>query len=145
MPIYEYACECGSKFDRYLSFDDYLIPQTCECGKTASKVLSLPHVFVKQSISYDSPIDGRHITNARERKEDLARSGCVEYDPGVKQDYQRRIQREEQELDKSVDESVDAAISKMPARKLEQLESELKSGLNPEVERITPSQTSRSN
>ena len=30
---------------------------------------------------YASPIDGRMITTARERRDDLARNGCVPYEP----------------------------------------------------------------
>ena len=36
-----------------------------------------PMVFVQPDICYDSPIDGRPITNLQARKEDLARSGVA--------------------------------------------------------------------
>lgn len=32
---------------------------------------------------YSSPIDGRVITSRSERREDLKRNGCVEYEPSL--------------------------------------------------------------
>lgn len=32
---------------------------------------------------YASPIDGRMITSRSERRDDLARNGCVEYEPSL--------------------------------------------------------------
>ena len=131
-PLYEYGCpQCGV-FERYLPVEEYDQPQTCDCGEQARRILSLPTVFVKQDCHYESPIDGRIITSRKARQEDMKRSGCVEYDPGVKQDYHKRIVNEEKKLDKSVDETVEREISKMSPRKLEILESEMKSGLTVE-------------
>lgn len=137
MPLYEFGCpQCGV-FERYLPVSEYDSPQTCKCGEVAQRQISKPYVFVKSDCHYQSPIDGRLITSYAQRKEDLARSGCVEYDPGVKQDYQRRIEREDKELDKAVDETIEAAIEKMPSRKLEKLDNELRH-CDVEVTRITP-------
>jgi hypothetical protein len=38
---------------------------------------------------YTSPIDGRPITSRSERREDLKRNGCVEYEPSVPKRYFR--------------------------------------------------------
>ena len=40
----------------------------------------------------------RRSPEEQARLEDLARADCVPYDPGMKQDYQRRIQRGEAEF-----------------------------------------------
>lgn len=138
MPTYEFLCECGSKFDRYLRVADYRSPQTCECGRTASRLISIPMVFVSPDICYDSPIDGRPITSMKARLEDLARADCVPYDPGRKQDYTRRIERESANLEKSIDETVEAEIHSMPSRKREKLEAELQGGMTVEPIRTTP-------
>ena len=135
MPLYEWRCPKCGVFERYLPVEQYNIPQNCDCGEISKRILSLPTVFVKQDCHYESPIDGRPITNYRERREDMKRSGCVEYDPGVKQDYHKRIVNEEKELDKRVDETVEREVSKMSPRKLEILESEMKSGLTVETTR----------
>lgn len=132
MPLYEYGCPKCGVFERYLPMDRYNEPQICECGESARKILSLPTVMVSPDVCYDSPIDGRPITSMKSRKEDMARSGCVEYDPEIKKDYTRRIERHEKEMEKRVDETIDKEISKMPVRKLEILESEMKSGITVE-------------
>lgn len=76
--------------------------------------------------AYESPSSGKTISNHRQRDEDLKETGCVEYDPGVKQDYQANIKRGEKELDKQVDDTVEAAFEAMPVEKKERLENELK-------------------
>ncbi|MEQ1580910.1 MAG: hypothetical protein ABL964_09985 [Steroidobacteraceae bacterium] len=53
----------------------------------------------------------------------------------MKQDTDRRVRSQEAALDKSVDSFVDEQIAKMPVRKLEILESELKSGASADIVR----------
>lgn len=95
-----------------------------------------PMAFVQRDVCYDSPIDGRPITNKQARLEDLKRSGCIEYDPGMKQDRERKLKEADESLDRSVDESVEREFASMPARKKEQLAAELESGATPEIKRL---------
>lgn len=44
--------------------------------------LAMPTV-VSDIPAYASPIDGRMITSRSERRDDLKRSGCVEYEPSL--------------------------------------------------------------
>ena len=136
MPTYQYECPRGHVFERVLPVAECAAPQNCECGRASERVyLTPPKGYVGREVNFDSPIDGRPITSRKAWKEDMARNGCSEYDPGIKQDYIRRIKRDEEALDKSVDATVDAMIEKMPARKLEKLEGELRSGLDATIER----------
>jgi hypothetical protein len=138
MPTYLYICPNGTQFDRYLPVSRYKESQICECcGEVGNKVITVPNVFVSPDICYDSPIDGRPITSKKAREEDLARSNCVPYDPEIKKDYQRRIEREEKELDRAVDATIDKEIALMPARKREKLEAELQAGFTVTPERRT--------
>ena len=136
-PCYEYRCPRGHDFERVLPVADYKTPQECECGAMGRRVLSLPAIMVRPECNYTSPIDGRPITSWRARKEDLARNNCEPYDPDRKQDYDRRIKDDETRLDAAVDATVEAEIEKMPARKRELLEAELKSGVTAEPVRST--------
>ena len=142
MPTYDFGCPKCGVFERYLPMDRYDEPQVCDCGEPSKKILSTPNFLKKREVNYQSPIDGRPIQSEKARREDMARSGCVEYDPGVKQDYQRRIERDEQKLDKQVDQTVEKLFDTMPARKKELLVSELKSGADVEPVRLTPPQRS---
>lgn len=52
--------------------------------------MPLPHkgaicapFLVKPMPEYSSPIDGRPITTRHERREDMKRNGCVEYEPSM--------------------------------------------------------------
>jgi len=142
MPIYEYQCPCGTQFERVLPVARYDEAQVCECGKVAQKViLHAPRGYVQADICYDSPIDGRPITTKQARDEDLARSNCVPYDPGIRQDYERRIRDNEKRLEDAVDRSVDEEIARMPARKKEKLQAEMEGGMDAVPERITPKST----
>lgn len=136
MPIYSYICHAGHAFERYLPLDEYSAPQMCECGKASDKRITAPMIRVEK-IEYESPIDGRPIMTKQARIEDLARNNCVEYDPGMKDDYQRRQKAEADALDRSIDETVESEIYRMPTRKRELLESELRAGADMACTRST--------
>jgi hypothetical protein len=142
MPMYAMKCDNGHDFDVYLKFAEYDKPQFCSCGRPATRQIRAPMVFVQPDISYTSPVDGRPVTNKHARIEDLKRHGCIPYDEGMKQDYQRRLKDGEAQLDKQVDETVDRMVREMPTRKREKLESELRADVNVETARITPEQQS---
>lgn len=53
---------------------------------------------------YTSPVDGKLVSGRKQRREDLKRNGCVEYDPGMKQEA---IKRREQNIDAAVAQMID--------------------------------------
>ena len=139
MPLHDHRCKSGHYFERFIDRDRLHEVQLCDCGEPAERVfLRPPMSWVEKDICYDSPIDGRPITSKQARIEDLARSNCVPYEPEIKQDYQRRIEREEKALEKRVDETVEKEIHNLPARKREKLAAELQGGLVAEPVRGTP-------
>lgn len=145
MPTYAYECACGRSFDRVLPVSRYNEPQTCDCGLSARKVITPTWGYVQRECRYDSPIDGRPITSWRQRADDLARNGCQEYDPGMKQDYHRRMERDDAALEKKLEATVEAQIETMGARKRERLQAELDSGATATPERgLTNIATTRS-
>ena len=135
MPIYEFACPKGHKFDRFLKLANYKEIQTCECGTEAIKLISTP-MIAPTFEAYESPIDGSPITSKRKRIEDLARSDCVPYEEGMVEENNRRMKNHELKLEKAMDETVEDTIVNMPARKKEKLESEMKSDINIEYGRV---------
>jgi hypothetical protein len=128
--------------EEYLAFWN-IPPEEAEAAWAAKVALDtgpraqVPMAFVQKDICYDSPVDGRPITNKHARIEDLARTNCVEYDPGMKTDYQRRVAENDKHLDKQVDETVDRAIATLPARKRENLAAEMERGITVEPTRLT--------
>ena len=140
MPVYSYRCVNDHQFTRFFSLANHQAVIQCECGVVAQQQITAP-VLVKcaADVRYDSPITGEHITSHHARIEDLKRHDCIEYDPEMKRDYERRIADEDAQLDKSIDEHVEASIEKMPTAKRAQLWSELtEQGLTAETVRSTP-------
>lgn len=104
--------------------------------------LRAPMAFVQPDIRYESPVDGRPITNYYEHLEELARTNTVVYEPGIKQDQERNERQRLEALERSVDETVEKEIATMPSVKLEKLAAELEGGLTAEPTRVTPPQVS---
>lgn len=126
MPVYQYRClHCEKQFDKFFRIADHQSVIDCECGGEAKQIISRPMIIVKPDIRYDSPIDGRPITNERARREDLARNDCIEYEPGLRQDSDRRVKENDHRLDKMIEETVSQEIERMPSRKREALANEL--------------------
>jgi hypothetical protein len=131
--------------DDYLALWNY-VPGTKEAEEAwARKVafmagersMSAPYVFVRGDVCYDSPIDGRPITNRHARIEDMKRAGCVEYDPGMKQDRERLLKENDSALDASIERHVEESFHKMPSAKKERLTNELAAGITAEPLRLT--------
>jgi putative FmdB family regulatory protein len=128
MPIYEYLCEEGHSFDRFLKMDDYQEPQTCDCGAKSKKIIkpTMLNCDMQNWDRYESPCSGKLITSYKEREADMKEHGCVDYDPGVREDSVANQKRADEKIEKEVDRTVEAVFEAMPARKKEKLESELK-------------------
>jgi len=144
MPVYVYACpECLHSFEKFRSVAQFQRTEDCPvCDAVARQVITAPMVIIPAHMSatgesgYRSPIDGRPITTAAQRREDMARNDCVEYEPGMRQDVDRRVIEDEKALDRAVDETFDREIAKMPAAKLERLDAEMSAGMSAEVARL---------
>ena len=128
MPIYTYRCSEGHDFDRFLKLDDYKEPQICDCGANSQKVITptMINCDMQPWDRYESPCSGKIITSYKDRKNDMERHGCVDYDPGVRHDSVANQKREDIKMDKAIDHTVEEAFEKMPIRKKEKLENDLK-------------------
>lgn len=146
MPLHDFRCTyCQTVEERSVTLKELDAVQWHDCGGVAAPMqkifLKVPYGIVQKDICYDSPIDGRAITSKMSRIEDLRRNDCVEWDPGMRQDMMRDRKQREESLDKAVDSSVDEFFATAPARKLEQLDSELRAGASVEVTRDSPATT----
>ncbi len=128
MPRYQYRCpSCGYECETVRSIKHIDEGLWCsDCNKDMEIVIQVP-ILVKAAadVRYDSPIDGRPITNWQARQEDLKRNTCVEYDPEQKTDYHRREKESEASLEKAIDATVEEVIEKMPTKERGKLHSEL--------------------
>lgn len=128
MPTYSYKCENNHEFDRLLLLSEYKDPQTCECGSKAKKILkpTMINCDMANWDRYESPCSGKLITSYKEREKDMKEHGCVDYDPGMREDSVSNQKRTDAKIEKDIDNTVEAAFEAMPTRKKETLENELK-------------------
>lgn len=113
MPVYEYICPtCDKRFDAFKKLADYKEPQLHTCGTVSQKVLSLPMVAVDYP-AYVSPATGKVVEGKRAHLEDLKRSGCRIFEPGERQDADRRAKAEEARIDNFVETSVDKVYAEL--------------------------------
>lgn len=139
MPLHDHRCPVGPHyFEAEVPWDQRTAPCPHHFCEGERVFLKFPAAFVQGDICYDSPIDGRPITSKQARLEDLRRNNCVEYEPGMRQDAERRRRESEAELDRSVDATVEEFFATAPARKLEKLDQELRAGASVEIKRDTP-------
>ena len=125
-PFYDYGCDNGHRFHRYLTLANHQGTWPCECGQVAKQLISAP-ILVKAApdLCYDSPIDGRPITSWDARAEDLRRSDCVPYDPEMKTDSLKRQHAHEADLDAQIDRTVEEKVEKMTGAQRRTLASEV--------------------
>lgn len=112
MPLYRYRCQHGHiehGFAKIANRDD---PRFCECGAFATRLFDAP--AIRPDIQpYQSPVDGRWIDSRVARKEDLRRTGSVEWEPGLREQAERnRLESIESDL-KVLDATVDKAVAEM--------------------------------
>lgn len=127
MPIYEFLCTKGHKFDRFLKLSDYEQPQICKCGEQSIKQLSTPAFSIDATnfTAYQSPASGKWITSKKERRDDMKETGCVDYEPSLKVEQEKRYASEDAALDKKIEEHVESEIYNMPTKKREKFVSEV--------------------
>jgi hypothetical protein len=136
MTAYTYKCEEHGIFEKIMPIREHKRSVYCACGRMAFQVIQAPMLIIPKNMQFKSPIDGTPITSEKAWREDMARSNCIEYDPGMRQDVDRRVQESDRQLDRFVDETVDKEIAAMPTQRREKLETELNLGLTAETVRI---------
>ena len=140
MPTYSFECQsCTHIEDRFLRMSDYDVLQVCnECNRPMRRVILAPPMVTGDYPGYECPVTGKWVEGRRAHEENLKRTGCRVLEPGEREQNTLRRRQEEAAFDKAVDETLDAEIAKMPARKLEKLESELRAGADIQTTRSSP-------
>lgn len=140
MPTYTYRCADGHPTLVMVPVSLYQPTVPCEtCSEIAEREFTVPVlVKVAQDVHYTSPVTGQPIQSHAARREDMARHGAVEYDPGMTQDYDRRREESQQQFEAGIDQTVSEAIAKMPSAARAQLAREvIEGGVTTEAVRQT--------
>lgn len=134
MPLYEYKCGNGHKFERFLKLEDYQEPQLCACTNPASRVISAP-MFHVENVAYDCPVTGKWIGSKNQHEENLRKHSSRVFEPGERQRATRDKEADEAAFDKSIDDSVEKAYESLPSAKRERLANEVLGGMDVQIER----------
>ena len=141
MPVYSYRCLNGHLTDSCSTVAAYQSEIACSaCHSRATRYFTPPILVAAQAdVQYTSPITGEPIQSRTARREDMARHGCVEYDPGMKQDADRKREESQQQFEAAIERTVYSEMAKMPSEKKIRLAREvIEGGLTPEPVRLTP-------
>lgn len=127
MPLYEYKCDCGKRFDLMLPLARYDEPQVCECGKTAVKQLSAPAIRADYA-GYSCPISGQWIEGKKAHEANLRKHGCRVLEAGETSAVTRRRQADDTAFENKIAETAAEFVETLPSAKREQLGRELENG-----------------
>lgn len=135
MPLHDYDCpRCHVVREVFTKIEELPNEQFCPCGGLLVRLVSAP--FVRGDIEgYTSPIDGSWIGSRAQRREDLRRNHCVEFEPGLAEGARRSARETELREEASLDHTIDATIAQMPVRQREALAGEMEGGLTAEIQR----------
>jgi len=60
VPIYQYKCKCGKKFEEFRTFADYRTATFCpKCGQEADKLISTPNLITDTNFPLTGTFDKR--------------------------------------------------------------------------------------
>ena len=63
MPLYDFACSDGHRFERFVPLSEYEKSQNCECGAGASRLISAPMLKGATAIEPTLGPDGKMHTS----------------------------------------------------------------------------------
>lgn len=127
MPMYDFLCENGHKFERLVKLKDFSVVQICSCQSPAKRLISAPRIQV-ESVGYNCPITGTWIGSKRQHEDNLSRHGCRVLETGEREAAAQFRQRQEEEFDRKIEDTVEREIEHMPSAKKEALATELLRG-----------------
>lgn len=115
MPLYSFICQCGLKtsmFAKIVSRDD---PRECpQCNRYLQRVIDAPYVRPEIE-AYISPATGKLISSRDQRRDDLKRSGCIEWEPGIKEEAERNRLAGIEANHRIVEQGIDKTVAEMHA------------------------------
>lgn len=124
MPLYDLKCRAGHTFTRFIPLRELEVPQLCECGEGAERQVSAP--FVRGDLPpYRSPVTGEWVQGRAARRADLARSGCVEWEPGIGRHGAAQRAQSEDRLSAALMETFSRELAKLPSAARERVTNEM--------------------
>ncbi len=127
MPLYDFKCEQGHKFELMVPLAEFHNSQNCACGSAATRVIS-PVRFSVENVGYDCPITGEWIGSKAQHANNLAKHGCRVYETGETEAAKKAKANADAEFEKRLDQTVEKEFESLPSAKKEALATELAAG-----------------
>ncbi len=127
MPLYDFICESGHKFERMVRLDDFDDLQHCACQSPATRVIS-PVRFSVESVGYDCPVTGEWIGSKAQHENNLAKHGCRVYETGETEAAKKAKASADAEFERELDKTVEKEFESLSSAKKEALATELTAG-----------------
>lgn len=138
MPLYDFKCSEGHRFERFVPLEKFEETQECACGAPSQRLISAP-MFNVDATGYNCPITGDWIGSKHQHRENLAKHGCRVLETGETSAAAAYRAKEDAKLDKLIEDHVEREFEAFPSEKKEQLHNELVNGkLDLSVDRSTP-------
>ena len=125
MPLYDFKCSNGHKFEKMVPLAYFDSPVLCTCGVEAKRQLSTPR-FSVDSTDYTCPVTGDYISSKYQHEDNLRRHNCRVLETGEKELTIQNRKAADDALDKSIEDTVEKTIEAMPSEKRERLYNELR-------------------
>jgi hypothetical protein len=117
MPLYSVLCRNGHSDQIWSRIADRDRPRQCVCGAEFQRVLEAP--FVRPEIApYASPVTGKPITSRQERREELRREGCLEWEPGMREQAEANRQAALDRDFRSIEATIDSQVTALHSQNL---------------------------
>lgn len=127
MPLYEYRCPVGHKFERFYRMAEDSSVAICSCGELAQKQLSAP-VVRGDYPGYACPITGTWVEGRRAHEENLARHGCRVLETGEAAQAERVRVGNDRRFEAELDATVERELATMGSEKVARLCNEVADG-----------------
>ena len=127
MPMYDFKCQAGHRFERMVPLAEFDQVQSCQCGEPAQRLISAP-LFTVDNTGYTCPVTGSWIGSKHQHEENLKVHGCRVLETGEKEANLKKRQEAEAQFDKSIEDSVEKELSTWGSDKMEKLANELVNG-----------------
>lgn len=113
MPLYRYHCaSCNTQREEVKSVETRL--DVFCCGERATKLIDA--VFIGQGVSfkeYLSPVTERLISSPTSERDELARTGCIISEPGVREDIARNREAVREATFKPIHKTIESRVTAM--------------------------------
>lgn len=127
MPLYDFRCEAGHRFERMVALADFDLSQECRCGKVSQRLISAPRFSVDKT-DYTCPVTGKWIGSKHAHEENLRIHDCRVLESGEKEINAQSRKQADEAFDKSLEDSIDRELSTWDSAKMESLSNELVNG-----------------